>query len=286
MSFPPSLLRLPQPDDLAAQIRAALPLRADVRWYTQTGSTNADVQTRLRARDLPVGTEVVVQGAHSQQAGRGRAGRAFQTDPGAALLVSAGFRMLLPVAILPALSVAAGLAARQALAPFLPQPDELKVKWPNDLLWQDAKLAGILIESGLNGAVQGGYADTSVVVGMGTNLRGAPEMSQTLGRPIADWSQTGGGGNACALVCALVLAWHAMLDELAQEGFARMAARFDAVDALAGRAVRVLDGNQVQDEGVACGVDDAGRLRLRTAQGERLVMVGDVSVRSQSGSQP
>jgi BirA family biotin operon repressor/biotin-[acetyl-CoA-carboxylase] ligase len=274
-------LVLPTPSDLARQVRAALPLRAEVVWSTETGSTNADVQARLRARDLPADTELVLHGAHLQNAGRGRAGRVWQTRPGDALLMSAGFRLCLPMAALPGLSIAAGLAACMALAGRVPAAGELKLKWPNDLLWRDAKLAGVLVETSLSGPVVAGYAEVGVVIGMGTNLRGAEAMSTHLGRAVADWQQTGGAGSACDLICAVVLAWHAAVQRFAIDGLASFLDDFARHDALLGRSVRVVEGERLLFEGSAAGLDPSGRLRVQTTEGERQVTVGDVSVRPQ-----
>ena len=287
-SSPP--LVLPPPAELARQVRAALPLRTEVVWSAETGSTNADVQARLRARDLPADTEMVLHGAHLQHAGRGRAGRVWQTAPGDALLMSAGFRLQLPLATLPALSIVSGLAACMAMAARLPDPDGLKLKWPNDLLWQDAKLSGVLVETALLGPVVAGYAEVGVVIGMGTNLRGADAMSAHLGRAIADWQQTGatGGGNddgkdsACDLVCAIALAWHGAIHRFARDGLAAFLDDFARHDALLGRPVRVIEGDRVLFDGHAAGLDASGRLRVATDSGEQLVTVGDVSVRAQA----
>ena len=282
-------LVLPPPAELARQVRAALPLRAEVVWSNETGSTNADVQARLRTRALPADTELVLHGAHLQHAGRGRAGRVWQTAPGDALLMSAGFRLQLPLATLPALSIVSGLAACMAMAARLPDPAGLKLKWPNDLLWQDAKLSGVLVETILLGPVVAGYAEVGVVIGMGTNLRGAEAMSAHLGRAIADWQQTGAassgnhdGKDACDLVCAIALAWHSAIHRFARDGLAAFLDDFARHDALLGRPVRVIEGDRVLFEGQASGLDASGRLRVATDSGEQLVTVGDVSVRAQA----
>lgn len=279
--MPPAPLLLPPPADLARQVRDALPLKAEVAWSAETGSTNADVQARLRARDLPSGVEVVLHGAHLQNAGRGRAGRVWQTQPGDALLMSAGFRRSLPLEALPGLSIASGLAACMALAARVASPGELKLKWPNDLLWRDAKLAGVLVETALLGPAVAGYAEVGVVIGMGTNLRGGEAMSAHLGRAVADWQQAGGAGEAAELVCAIAMAWHAAVERFAVNGLASFVDDFARHDALLGRPVRVVDGERLLFEGTAAGLDPSGRLRVNTDTGEQLVTVGDVSVRAQ-----
>jgi BirA family biotin operon repressor/biotin-[acetyl-CoA-carboxylase] ligase len=275
---------LPPPADLARQVRDALPLKAEILWSAETGSTNADVQARLRARDVPADVEMVLHGAHLQNAGRGRAGRVWQTRPGDALLMSAGFRKTLRLETLPGLSIASGLAACMALTPRVSTPGDLKLKWPNDLLWRDAKLAGVLVETVLLGPAANGQAEVGVVIGMGTNLRGAAAMSSHLGRAVADWQQAGGIGAAADLVCAIAMSWHAALQRFATGGLAGFVDDFARHDALLGRPVRVIEGERVLFEGDAAGLDPSGRLRVRTENGEELVTVGDVSVRAQDAA--
>lgn len=108
------------------------------------------------ARDLPAGSVVV---ADHQTAGRGRQGRAWEAPPGTAVLAS----FVMPAR--PLASLAAGVAAANACG------EEVRLKWPNDLLLDGAKLGGILVE------VHGERA----VVGLGINLSWAPEGAAKLG---------------------------------------------------------------------------------------------------------
>lgn len=108
------------------------------------------------ARDLPAGSVVV---ADHQTAGRGRQGRSWEAPPGTAVLAS----FVLPAR--PLASLAAGVAAAHACGAAV------RLKWPNDLLLDDAKLGGILVE------VHGERA----VIGLGINLSWAPEGGAKLG---------------------------------------------------------------------------------------------------------
>ncbi|HET8701267.1 MAG TPA: hypothetical protein VFL97_06330, partial [Nitrococcus sp.] len=137
-------------------------------------------------------------------------------------------------------------------------------------------------------ATPGGY---TVVVGMGMNLRDADTLSQALGRSIADWTcvaeQAGGPpAGAADIVCAVATAWRQAVRELESGGFAPLRARFDAVDALAGRAVNVVDQGAVLFGGTAQGLDEHGRLLLQTPQGQVPVSVGEISIRPQAPGAP
>ena len=113
------------------------------------------------ARDMPIGSIVV---ADHQTAGRGRIARRWEAPPGTALLVSF---VLQPN---PLLSLAAGVAAAEACGL------RVRLKWPNDLLLDDRKLGGILVEATAHKAV----------CGIGINLTWAPEGAARLDQPRDD----------------------------------------------------------------------------------------------------
>lgn len=110
------------------------------------------------ARELPIGSIVI---ADHQTAGRGRLDRRWEAPSGTALLVSF---VLSPN---PLLSLAAGVAAAEACGP------KVRLKWPNDLLLDDRKLGGILVEAG----------PARAVCGIGINLTWAPDGAAMLGQP-------------------------------------------------------------------------------------------------------
>ena len=110
------------------------------------------------ARDLPIGSIVV---ADHQSSGRGTHGRRWEAPPRTALLASF---VLAPSAVL---SLAAGVAAAEACGP------QVRLKWPNDLLLDERKLGGILVEA----------TPVKAVVGIGINLTWAPDGAARLDRP-------------------------------------------------------------------------------------------------------
>jgi len=132
---------------------------ADVRWFEVVDSTNRYLLERA-AEGAPEG---VVAVADEQTAGRGRLGRAWVAPAGSALLVSVLLRPALRAEQTHLVTLAAGLAALDAVDALTPVRAGLK--WPNDVVVDDRKLAGILAEADGAGAV---------VVGMGCNVR--PEV--------------------------------------------------------------------------------------------------------------
>jgi BirA family biotin operon repressor/biotin-[acetyl-CoA-carboxylase] ligase len=130
----------------------------DIRWFERIDSTNRYL-LQCASEGLPEG---VVAVADEQTAGRGRLGRAWVAPAGSALLVSVLLRPALPVERTHLVTLAAGLAALDAIDSLTSVRAGLK--WPNDVVVDDRKLAGILAEADGSGAV---------VVGMGCNVQPA-----------------------------------------------------------------------------------------------------------------
>jgi len=267
---------LAPPAAFAAELRSALP-GWDVSWLDSTPSTNVELLQYLRRG----GSGPALLGSHHQTSGRGRAGRPWHTRAGDALLFSCGWRADIAPASLPPLSLVAGVAACEALNSLLgPYPDGvLALKWPNDLQWNTAKLAGILVES--VAVPEPGL--TGVVLGMGINLRGADSLSRMLGREIADWAQTGSAAGPARLASEVARAWRAAAEQYAAEGFAPFRERFARWDALYGQPVCIINDGRTLFEGTARGVEAGGMLQVEEDTGRlRTVTVGDVSVRPTS----
>jgi len=126
--------------------------------YRQVVRLDSVTSTQDVARDMPIGSVVI---ADHQTAGRGRMERRWEAPPGTALLVSF---VLAPSRLL---SLAAGVAAAEACGP------DVRLKWPNDLLLDDRKLGGILVEA----------TPYKAICGIGVNLTWAPEGAAMLERP-------------------------------------------------------------------------------------------------------
>src|SRR5918997_216125 len=140
----------------------------DVRWVEETDSTNTRLLDEARA-GAPEGVVLV---ADHQTAGRGRLGRRWEAPPGSSLLVSVLVRPDVPVGRAHLVTMAAGLAASDACEGVAGARPGLK--WPNDLVVDDAKLAGLLAES-----VVDGVDLRALVVGMGLNVTAAPADGAT-----------------------------------------------------------------------------------------------------------
>lgn len=243
----------------------------DVRRVAETGSTNTDLLAL--ARDgAPEGVVLV---ADHQTAGRGRLGRTWQAPPGSSLLVSVLLRPTLPPARAHLVTVAAGLAATDAVAAVAGVRPSLK--WPNDLVVETGdgtrKLAGLLAEAVVDGGVV-----AAVVVGMGMNVRWPEPLPDDLAALATTVGRLAGRD---VTVDDVLAAYLDALDRryralLASDGAAATAAAHRAACSTLGRRVRADLGHEVVD-GAAADVDDDGHLVLALDDGtRRTVAAGDV----------
>ncbi len=221
----------------------------------ETGSTNDDAKQGAREG----AGHGAVWLAESQTVGRGRQGKAWLSPRGENLLFSVLLRLRCPPARVPPVSLACGLAVRDAVARALGADADVLVKWPNDVLIRNKKVAGILVESAL-----AGDKVEYVVVGIGINvhMRSLPEEVASLATSIA---LEGGKGLDRGEILADVLAGLDRDVELvAHKGLGLVHARLTRHDGLAGREVESADHTL---RGIACGIDTEGRLLVRNNDG-------------------
>lgn len=225
-------------------------LGAELHYVAETGSTNDDAMHALRAGVA----EGALYVAELQHLGRGRRGSRWHAPPGEHLTCSFLLRPPLQPARLSALSLAVGLALHDVCAPLVAA--RLTVKWPNDLLAGEAKLAGILVESSLSGAQVGG-----VVIGVGLNV-GAALPPLDAARPCTSLQRLGSEVSREQLLATLCLTLGARVRSYCLAGLSALLPELRRHDALLGKRLRV-DGRS----GVGAGLDAAGALLLRDEQG-------------------
>jgi len=178
--------------------------------YEELGSTSDLCATRAKAGE-PEGFAVL---ALTQTAGRGSRGRSWQA-PAGNLNLSVLLRPPTPAAQAGLFSLLAGIAVAEALDPFFMSPTQLK--WPNDIMLGGAKLAGILIEA----APVGAHLDW-LVIGIGMNLREAPEIPGRTTTSLAAHGIDLTPAAAAAAILASLSRWHdAAPDAIQQTWLAR-----------------------------------------------------------------
>jgi BirA family biotin operon repressor/biotin-[acetyl-CoA-carboxylase] ligase len=244
----------------------------DCQAVASTGSTNADLLARARAQ---APAQAWLRAADAQSAGRGRLGRSWITAPGDALLFSVA-RALPRQAALAPLTLACGVALAECLEA---SGVAVRLKWPNDVLFQGRKLAGILAELALD--VRG---TRSVVVGVGVNLVLGSAQRARIAQPVAALAEALPEKTLRAERAAWIARLgSALLGALAQfdvAGFAPFHARYERVLAWRGETVGIDDHGGETTRGELLGIDGLGRLRVRTAAGERVFFSGELSVRA------
>jgi BirA family biotin operon repressor/biotin-[acetyl-CoA-carboxylase] ligase len=258
------------PEIDAARLTSALHGRyAKIDVVERTGSTNADLREALENG----AADRTVLLAEEQTAGVGRRARSWSSPKGAGLYLSVALRPGVPFSVLGSLSVVAGLAVRAAAASV---GVGAVLKWPNDVLVDGAKCAGILAE-----AVAG--AEPSIVLGIGLNVLPLGDVQPGPGGlPATSLAERGATNTDRTDVAVALLTgfddlerrWRLAGGDLTE---ARLLGDYRAHCATLGQDVEVQlpDGSSLV--GRAADIDAAGQLQVDVAGGQRhTVFAGDV----------
>jgi BirA family biotin operon repressor/biotin-[acetyl-CoA-carboxylase] ligase len=216
-------------------------------------STN-DLAKQAAREGAPHGSTWV---AEEQSDGRGRQGRRWTAVPGESLLFSILLRIESEARHLPPISVLAGLAVTEAIGRYTRESHPV-LKWPNDVVIGERKVAGVLVE-----ASGSGPRAHVVVVGIGINVytRVFPPELASIATSIA--LEGGRVPKRADLLADVLERFDRDLPLVANRGLGVVAARLLAFDGLRGRSVRSTEG----DEGVAAGIDESGCLHVRRVDG-------------------
>ena len=208
--------------------------------------------------------------AHFQTKGRGRQGRSWVNRQGECLMFSLGWTFDKPQYELGSLALVVALACRRALADI---GLDVNIKWPNDLVVANDKLAGILIETA---RVEN---KTVAIIGIGINFVLPKEVENATSVQALFQTASKQGVSVEALLNAVLAQLDALLNEYAQNGFASCVGEYDAANRDTDRPVLLLQEGRVVHEGVVKGVDAQGALRLLTGEGEKTIVSGEISLR-------
>ncbi|HYR66748.1 MAG TPA: biotin--[acetyl-CoA-carboxylase] ligase [Reyranella sp.] len=220
------------------------------------GSTN-DEAARLADTGVPEGTVVW---SREQTGGRGRRGRHWASPPGN-LYTST---ILRPACAAPR-AAELGFVAALAVADIVPAGRPVRLKWPNDVLVDGGKIAGILLESAVG---QAGQVD-HVVAGIGLNVGFAPQL------PEMRYPGSALGGSVEAALERLTAALAARLVQWRRDGFETVRAAWLGKAGPIGAEVDVRLGDELV-RGRFAGLDRQGALLLETAAGPRKIVSGEL----------
>jgi BirA family biotin operon repressor/biotin-[acetyl-CoA-carboxylase] ligase len=232
-------------------------------WRLQHFLSLASTSDLCRSRAVAGEPEGLAVLADRQTAGRGSRGRAWES-PSGNLSLSVLLRPKEPMARVGQWSLLAGVALAEALAPFAP----VTVKWPNDLLLHDRKLAGILIDAV---ADETGWVSW-LVLGMGANLASAPTLPDRPTAAIADVAPPPSARDIAAATLDRLNEWRRirLLD-----GFGPIRAAWLARSAPPGTMLTLRHGSR-RIAGVFIGLGDDGSLLLQTGGRVHAFRTGEV----------
>jgi len=238
----------------------------DLHVFRSLGSTN--VQARELAKiGAPEGTVVI---AEEQTAGRGRLGRSWLSHPGENLTFSLVLR---PRASQPG-SGLLPLAVGVALARAIEATAGLRVecKWPNDLMVEGQKLAGILMETSVDPSGR-----PYVIVGIGLNVNQTFFAEEIRSRATSLKAWTRADVEREQLLCACLEELESVYDRSAPVGFQNVLQEWNARSTLPGRTVTVVAGGR-ETTGVVRGISREGALVVHAGGTDHLFFAGEVTI--------
>jgi len=263
---------LPLPEILRPLIRGTI-FETHLHHFYKIGSTNTAAMVAA-AEGAPEGSVFL---AEEQTAGRGRGAHSWHSLRSAGIYCSVVLRPALPPSEILILSLAVGLAVRDAIQQIDARVD-LDLKWPNDLLIDGKKVCGILAEMNAE-PTRVRY----IVVGIGINVNHASFPKEITDQATSLRLATGSAWSRVELTAALLKSLDREYRSLVENPETRPAIlrRFAEHSTwVKGQQVRIEDhgasSGQIVFEGTSAGLDDRGFLQVRTAQGLRTVLSGTV----------
>ncbi|MCG9723541.1 bifunctional biotin--[acetyl-CoA-carboxylase] ligase/biotin operon repressor BirA [Shewanella sp. Isolate7] len=235
-------------------------------YFNEINSTNGFLLEHVK--DLSSGDICV---AEYQSAGRGRRGRHWVSPYGCHLYTSFYWQFSQGMAQAMGLSLVVGCSLVTVLRSL--GVEGIGVKWPNDIYLNHKKLAGILIE-------MSGQADSvcDLVIGIGINLSMSPAQADKIDQPWSDLSELAQLPDKTELMIALQRQLVTDLELFQREGLKAFQARWREADLFDGELIKLLMGeNSV--EGICCGIDEQGAILLKTEEGTKAFVGGEISMR-------
>lgn len=266
--------RLPEPVDFLDQAKILEVMGQIAGGFTLelhdvAESTNS-LLMRMAAEGAPHGSCVA---AELQRSGRGRRGRVWHAGLGGGLTFSLLWRFNRGAAALSGLSLAVGIGLGRALREM--GADDIALKWPNDVLHQHRKLAGILIE--LQGEMLG---PSAAVIGVGLNVRLPQEIREVIGQPVADLVEILGGPIDRNRLLATVLRHLSdVLGEFESDGFGGLREEWQDQHAYQNQSVRLLLPDGSETAAMVMGVAEDGALLADAGQGAQRYSSVEISLR-------
>ena len=231
------------------------------KWYflPETDSTNAEVIRRLSSHPSEEGLVVITD---CQTGGKGRSGRVWHSAPGTGIYLSMLIQPNFSPERIPIVTLMAGLAAAIAVNEFIPQPAQLK--WPNDLLLNNKKIAGVLCEY---------YATKvpAVIIGIGINVNHTqfPDDIKDIATSLK--LESGLETNRTTLIKQLVTQLDFQYSKLKNNKIQALIDNWTRHSDLFGKPIIISKGDQ-SITGKAVRLDNMGRLVVLNESGKEIVL--------------
>ena len=227
-------------------------------------STSSLVKQRAEAGEA----EGLAIQALRQSVGRGRQGRGWES-PAGNLYISVLLRPDVPLKDAPQWSFVAAVALAETRGGLLPGAAKFSLKWPNDLLLQDAKAAGILVETGIAPS----HALDWICIGIGVNITNKPKLPDRATSCLAEYLPDPPTPQALATALLQKLAqWH---EARLRHGFAPIRDAWLRHGPAMGAAVSVRRDGALT-EGAFAGLSPEGALMLAKGREVQLILAGEI----------
>lgn len=244
----------------------------DLEIHVELESTNRYLKQKIQQG---VGSGHVCM-SESQSGGRGTRGRNWVSPFGRNIYLSLLWEFNCSPSELGGLSLAVGVAVARAIEET--GAADVKLKWPNDLVWENRKLGGLLLE--MTGEASG---PCQVVIGVGVNVSMPESVGRSIDQPWVDMSTILSHKSVSRnkLTGSILKHLCGVLSEFQDTGFEATRSEWLRRDAIVGKAVKLLLPNR-EVFGVVKDIDDNGALLLESGDGIRQYASGEVSLRLQS----
>jgi BirA family biotin operon repressor/biotin-[acetyl-CoA-carboxylase] ligase len=265
-----SPVQLLDKDEICSALREAGSVVCDIEVLQQLESTSDYLLEQSRIRNI----HRLACLTESQSSGRGRRQREWYTTPYRNVALSMGWHFDDGMSGLSGLGIAAGITITRILheAGF---DTDIGLKWPNDIVWNDSKLGGLLID------VRGEHDGPCLaVLGLGLNLSLSDEDQQNIDQACISLEQISNSTiERNTLVADLIRALAELFETYSTSGFESFIALWEDYDRLHGREVNVIRG-ETSFSGIAMGIDEFGALLLDEGKDSySRFLSGDVSLR-------
>lgn len=237
---------------------------SDLHVFSEIDSTNAEAGRLIRSGEK--GIQLIV--ADSQSAGKGRRGRNWVSPAASGLYLSLAYPFVLEADSLQGLSLVAALTVLSVIEDL--GAGNLQLKWPNDILVDNRKLSGILLE------LHNDNDQTWVVFGIGVNYNLSDEQKAKIDRPVTDIREIVPGSPSLELLAAAIT--DRLIANIAifiESGFSSFHATWNRYDRYQDRDI-VIQNVGKRIIGRSQGVDESGALLLLTEEGVKKISGGEI----------